>query len=1284
MYRIPLLIVLCAGLHAAEGNMLGNQSQNEGLSAVPAPAQVTIDGSLAEWDLSGRIWVFADSSIRSRYSVEVAAMHDRANLYIGLHWRDPTPMFSMVDPLIDPGSGWKSDAMQMRLDAGSTVTWLTTWNFTPKQQPVMHLARWKDPADERKGITETILMATPGGTDLGQGAALCYKADADGAGYVQELRIPWALITTTPDQSLHCGFEFLWGDPTGKTWPIHRYADNMAPGETSREFFWSEKKAWGALDLLTAGGLVPRRYVNQSNKPVGTVPLTIAVPTAAARFTVVVENAAGTRVRNLLGDADPVDYATATDPGRVQVDWDGLDDAGQLVQPGSYRVRGLWHGGLGATYEQCFYNPGTPAWPVQNGSGGWGSDHCEIRLIARAGTSMILAASAAEGGDGLLCVGADDRKRWGDKRGASFLAADEHFVYAVTGGDLSGAKDGDPGYLIRLAVRDGAYSRFVRGGTELAFQLPLAEALGEAPGAVRDLAAGGGLLYFALANRVLALDAVSLERRGTWALPGVTQICLDRAGGLLAWAGNGLVHLDPASGVVEARPTSGIGSCADLAVDNDGNALVLDGGADRQAKAIARDGKLVYTCGITGGRALRGTWPPQGMRDANAVAVDASGAVWVAEASDYPRRVSLWGHDGALIRDYIGNTGYAGTDCYLHDQDPDLAYVGPIELKLDHAARSYHVSRILWRPDPAAGESFPIAAREHAHPERFRSNASGTMHEYLHRIAYHAGDGHVVYLEAADGSWRPVAAITTAAQVGDVTAVGSPVQGLDAQQTLIWNDLDGDGKVQRNEYVLGDKLTLSSGWGTRLDPTTMTIYTDGLTAYRPVSFAADGAPRYGLAGMRKLACEDHGDLVPVAGSDELLVLSFKGYAGPTRVLGITTTDGAVRWTYPNPFPGVHGSHRATMPAPGLLIGPLKIMGQVDLGGEIGGVFALRGNLGQDFFMTTDGLMVGALFQDCRLPSPALPATETALLGVPMEGYSNGGEPFNGWFGRQSDGVIRLTTGMPRQAAMILRLSGLESLHRLPVQTLDVSPEQLAAAHAANIARATNAAMASALIVSRVAGRPDAATWAKLPNVVIARPGLRDRATVQLAWDAENLYARFAVDDTTPWVNAGKDRNRLFKTGDAVDLQFGPVRADAREPGLGDTRVLIAPGKDGNQVMLMRPLDLHAPKDTAVTYTSPVGPKHFDRVEPLPGAKVDVQVAAGKGYVVVATLPFTALGLPARSGLELHGDVGFILSDTAGTIDAARLYWFNHETNLVNDEPQEAALQPASWGTLRLE
>lgn len=1297
--RLLTILAAATPLVAVEGNMIGNQSHNEGLRGVPAPeGGVTIDGSLAEWDTSGRIWVFADSTIRSRYSTEVSAMYDADHLYLGVKWRDPTPMYSTVDPRFDPGSGWKADSMQVRVDAGDSACWLTTWYFAPEQMPVLHIATWQDYGNSRKGQDTAILQAKPGGTELGQGAEMAYKADADGTGYVQELKIPWALITKREMQageSIKTGFEFLWGDPTGNTWPIHRYADNLQPGHTSREFFWTAKKSWGQLDLLDHGDLEPLKYVNASFKPEGTIPITLAVPADAARFTVAIEDGSGKRIRNLVGDTDPIDYEVSADGDTRQVEvlWDGLDDDGNPVLAGTYQVRGLSHRGIGITYQQTFYNPGTPPWPVKGGTGSWGSDHATLHLAARAGDMVILAASMAEGGSALLGIGPDGEKKWGDKRGAIALAADETYVYALSKGHMV---DGHRQIMMRLNAKDGAYVPFVLDGEERPFLIGLDQLLGaEEELHPHDLAAGGGRLLVALDDRVVVMDAASGAPTGEHALSGVRHIALD-GDRCVAWTDHGAKVLDLASGAVSELSIPTLDEVADLALDADGNIALLDAG-DRQVKAFTPEGKPAYTCGTEGGRAIRGAWQPGAMAAGSSLAVDAAGKLWVTERGEYPRRVSVWNRDGELVRDYIGNTGYAGTGCFLHDQDPTLAYVGPIELKLNEAERSWSVNKILWVPDESKGEGFPIPTRTHSHPSRFRSEASGETREYLHKIGYRTHHGHVVYMEGSDGDWRPVAAITTAGQVGDLEDPASPVNGMTDKQPLVWNDTNADGVVQKDEFTTFPKLPMGNDWGTRLDPATMTIYafgeyegkSKGLYAWAPTGFADNGAPIYGIEGLKDLGVEDHGDLVPVPGTDRLLVHSKKGYAGPTRLASVDIDDGSTQWSYPNPFPGVHGSHRATMARPGLLIGGLKILGLVPMDDEIGTIFAIRGNLGQDFYFTTDGLMVGAVFQDCRLPRGTLPDKEENLIGVPMEGFSNGGEPFNGWLGRHDDGQVRLTTGLPRQAAMIHHVSGLDSIARYEPFALEVTTQQLEEALKANAERAAEGGSTTAYTVTKVAAKPDQKGWEALPAMTIARAGLRDGAKVRLAYDDDTLYARFEVSETTPWQNEGKDQVRLFKTGDAVDLQFGPVGADRRAPEAGDSRVLISQLKDGRKskpvAVLMRPVDDSASEDQAYTYVSPVAPKSFDRVEVLgKEAQLKVWTEAGIGYTVEASLPLDVIGMDVKSGTTLGGDVGIILSDGSGQINTARLYWVNQQTNLVNDEPQEAWFKPAAWGTFTFE
>ena len=113
----------------AQENMLGNQSQNEGIFAVPSVQKVEIDGVAQEWDLSGQIQSFGDFSIRNDYSVKTAVMWDKSNLYLFFEWRDPLPLNSQISGKETPDKGWRADAEQLRVKIGGDVFWLTFWSF---------------------------------------------------------------------------------------------------------------------------------------------------------------------------------------------------------------------------------------------------------------------------------------------------------------------------------------------------------------------------------------------------------------------------------------------------------------------------------------------------------------------------------------------------------------------------------------------------------------------------------------------------------------------------------------------------------------------------------------------------------------------------------------------------------------------------------------------------------------------------------------------------------------------------------------------------------------------------------------------------------------------------------------------------------------------------------------------------------------------------------------------------------------------------------------------------
>jgi len=1335
------MLVLCV----AAG--LGQSARAEGtdnhvLHAVPVPGKVVIDGSLDDWDQSGRILLCPDVPGQvNQFSAWVSMMYDAEALYVGVDWSDPTPMVNNYDTDfdIDRRKCFHSDSLQLhfRTDQARKVI---GWYYTKEQRPgVIALNGWMPWEDKP-------IVYLDGLKELG--IAEAFQKKPDGQGYTQELRIPWKAIVKSgrayqAGESFDCMLDVVWGPDSGKGWPIAHMMDLVAPGAVHTGWFWEVREIYGKVTLEAAGKLqLPQpEFLNRLAQPrpriPGTLPLRVELPKSEQSFfALAINDETGKRVRALPGDCRIKDYpltlpspqggegrVRGDDARKVEVLWDCLDDRGKLVAPGKYRVVGLTRGELMPVYEMCFYNPGTPPWGTANGSGAWGADHSAPTAVAAAGDWIVLGWGGAEGGSGVIGVGPDGLKKWGEHQGALSLAGDDQCAYLMLN-DFWAGKRG----LGRLGKSNGSYKPFMVDGKP---ELPVAlEAIfgGKPPGEVRGMAAHGGRLVLAMSEGKLAvLDSASAKLLKLLDAKSPGSLAFSREGKLYALLGGQLNAVDLETGAATPIATPGVGDARAIAVDQDGNIAVADMGPDSQVKVFTPAGQLAYTAGKKGGRPLRGAFDPEAMSHVGAIAVDARGLIWAVENWEYPRRVSVFRQDGKLVRDYIGNTAYSACGTFLHDQNPELGYAGPVEMKLDKATRRWNVTQVLWVPDPAKGEAFPVTGGL-PQPQRFTSNASGRPHEYLFNHAWDNSTGYTVYM-LRGGRWQPVSAICLAGHVTGAIGPSGGVEkepagefaGLNAFDGCFWNDTNKDGIAQRGECVIvpakkpsqkgkgGEgPLSLQNGWGGRMGRD-LSIYSNGIVRYKPVSFADDGAPVYGPEGMETLSLFDRGDLIPIEDDNVLLVLSSTGYGETSYVRGLELGTWKELWRYTSYSHGVHGSHHASMPEPGKIIGANKICGVARINDEVGSVFAIRGNLGEDFLMTSDGFYVGALFRDSRLPGPSLPEREEDLVGKPVPQLTEGGEPFNGWFGKQADGKVRMLTGIPGQAAMIVEVKGLESIKRFKGPKIEVDQAALVKAEQANAARAAELATRKQYVVKRLSKPPamsgNAEDWRSVPAFEIGREGSPEKAQVRLAYDERCLYVFFEVTDDSPWRNEGKDFARLFKTGDAVDLQFStapaaqkvgqavslPIPPQARQPapqkedspGPTHVRLLFAPLDSQPVCVLMKPVDKAAPREKAYKYHSPVGDKHFDRVEKLAEAQVAVKAEAHK-YRVEAAVPLQALGLKPATGLVIRGDAGFISSDARGTINVARTYWSNKATNLNNDEPSEAWLYPATWGEFKFE
>ncbi|MCU0980920.1 MAG: hypothetical protein MUF25_17350, partial [Pirellulaceae bacterium] len=149
-----------------------------------------------------------------------------------------------------------------------------------------------------------------------------------------------------------------------------------------------------------------------------------------------IDDANGRRVRNLIANVE-------RSAGEQADPWDGRDEAGNLVPPGTYTVKGITHQPLHLTYRGTVNVSGNPPWNTSNydqhGPGGWLSDHVPPTDVMAVGDRVFVSALIAESGHGILACDLDGHKLWGTHRFgggtglayAGFLAQDGGKVYTA-------------------------------------------------------------------------------------------------------------------------------------------------------------------------------------------------------------------------------------------------------------------------------------------------------------------------------------------------------------------------------------------------------------------------------------------------------------------------------------------------------------------------------------------------------------------------------------------------------------------------------------------------------------------------------------------------------------------------------------------------------------------------------------------------------------------------------------------------------------------------------------
>ena len=343
-------------------------------------------------------------------------------------------------------------------------------------------------------------------------------------------------------------------------------------------------------------------------------------------------------------------------------------------------------------------------------------------------------------------------------------------------------------------------------------------------------------------------------------------------------------------------------------------------------------------------------------------------------------------------------------------------------------------------------------------------------------------------------------------------------------------------------------------------------------------------------------------------------------------------------------------------------------------GEAGFYWAMNGEKGNMFLMTSDGLYLQTLGGDMRTtPLLRLPKAERGMvIDAPGKHVSFEDEHFNPTWTQTDTGEVYMVAG--KEHSSIFRVDGFASVKRrdfakvvLDVATLAALPERWI----------IPARKQASQILAVETGAPDTVVDGKLDEYSLWVPvgiGSGKQAAVQIG--AKFLYAAWRTGDPACLVNGGGDHKFLFKRGGCVDLmiQAGPeTKREKAGPIAGDLRLLVTTVKGETKAILYRPVMPGTAEKDRVLFESPVGSVWFDSVVDVSKQVKLVQL----GGDIEFSIPLEILGLKPGVGGEIRADIGLLRGDGSQTIQ--RLYWNNIDTMIVSDIPSEARLQPSNWG-----
>jgi len=1294
------ILATTASLLTALSAALATETEHTDYRILPAPGKVVVDGQFTDWDLSGSIFICSDAeNYRDQYASWQSAMYDSDNLYLLARWTTATPMSN--PGICGSDSGWSGDCLQVRTIVSSAGMPDAKGDDAKLGQRTTHITAWRG-RDGRDiiGLTYGKRLNEGEVKDAKKvGAQQAFVKNPDGKGYVQEIAIPWKLLTQD-GQSPKAGATIIMTyEPNFSSSSKMRIStkDLFRPGVTpDRVFAFCSYDRWGLAKLEATGKMVPlpvrlsdgRRFAVKMAKGVPTVDwkglfkedklegfAKIALQMPEDGFvSLIVKNADGQVIRNLVS-------AKFMTKGKQEVLWDGLSTPsdrrpGDPVPAGDYTWEAIWHKGIGLSLVGWACNDGKA--PFDSVGGNWGGDMGGPCTVDADNERMYLGWGASEAGKALVCTDFDGKVKWRHKRGgfggAALVAVDKGIVFVYDYGQGN--------TLYRLDASKGAYVNW-QGAEEATLELGKILAQFNPVGVTNEPAASGLAVcgeklfvsYGALnapwnkeqpaGNTLLALDATTGKVLQNIKVENPGDLKVGADGKLYLVCGTSkIARVNTETGTLTTI-VDGVNNVHCVAADKEGNLYAGLGDPENQVKVFDNTGKLVRTIGKPGGRNLLGLWDKSGMRFIAGLKVDPKGQLWVMERDGCPRRISVWdAATGNFAKEFFGPTDYGAGGGAICPTDPYTLIGHGCEWKI--------------ASDTGKAECVAVISRGKWANARFGTGKDGRVYAAI-------GGGwpkHLpvnIFERISAGHWKLRASIATKEdKVAD--------QHKSAQHLVVWSDRNDDEQQQADEVREYD-LDLG-GWidGWYLYFNQAMTFSGGKYRIDVTGWTPCGAPEYDLTKAVKLpAPEDVASRGGMGAQNDLVsedgnFVLYNGHYGTEHsdFVCYDIRTGNKVFAYPNNYVGVHGGHLAPPGKTGLIRGAYDIAGTVKLPAPLGNLFVIGTDKGEWHLLSSSGYYVSSLFEGdpmkIKWPDEAVPGANMNTVPPGM-----GAEDFGGSVILATDGNMYVQAG--KTAFIDCKVSGLDTVKTLGTGTLKISATDVLQAQQFKVKY-----LSVSDSVKSVTVKKKTVVFPGDPNKDFGTEPISfgpDNARIHgwLAHDDANLYVAWRVDDKTPWVNGGTGFENLYACGDTVDLQLGAdpsSNVKRREAGKGDLRLSIGQLQGKNTAVLYRNVSAEKAPKTFYSGTC-LGGYPMDYVKILGTVKIESKPVGDKYYSVEAAIPLKDLGVTLKADLKLRGDLGVTFGDPVGKKTTLRAYWSNQATGIVADEVEELKMQPALWG-----